>query len=74
GNDAYEWKPERGLSSQPEVVRKVAIPGVLSHCNPTIGLALMSVSGDSMPTRRTEVVLSELLGNYACKPSDRPAF
>ena len=31
GEDAYEWKPERWLSSLPRAVEEARIPGVYAH-------------------------------------------
>lgn len=63
GEDAYEWKPERWLSSLPDSVTQARIPGIFSHIMTFTG-GTRACIGFQFAQMEIKIVLSLLLKSF----------
>jgi len=70
GPDAYEWKPERWLSTVPESVIEAHMPGVYSHLMTFMGGSRACI-GFKFSQLEMKVVLSVLLNTFEFSLSEK---
>ncbi|KAI0760454.1 cytochrome P450 [Fomes fomentarius] len=71
GEDAWEWKPDRWLSSLPEAVTEAHIPGVYSNLMTFIGGGRACI-GFKFSQLEMKVILALLLANFKFELTDKP--